>query len=589
MSFGEISTEAIQERLRKLESELEERNTRVARLENENKALAQKVQEATEAPQQGASEISEMQETLKRMMMRIAMITQASKCLFMVHDPETNELFSDPPAHGLEDEQVQGFRIPVEGTAAGECFTTGKEQIIYDADTDERALRENLSSLGVKNALCTPLIVQKHDDETNKVIESRTIGILYVFNKRFGGVFMQEDIQLLNRMARNTAAIINMAESVRVIERERDEVIETIESLSMGLIMVSKSGRIAQMNNSALRVFGLKRDEIGGGKTYDEVIKDEEVTALIRRSLTEDAETAEEITLPDRESEDGSSRVFQMETAQVRTEGGDAIGTAIIVNDITQIKNVDKMKSAFVSTVSHELRTPLTSIKGFVSTLVDDKDDSFPPEMRHEFYTIIDDQCDRLKRMIDDLLSVSRIEAGNALDLNVTEVNLRKTVETAMRIQESSTSKKENHTLSFEIAPEVPATIQADGDKIEQIIGNLVSNALKYSPNGGNVKVTAEMKTPEMVQFDVSDQGMGIPPEHVSKMGERFHRVDNRDTRTIGGTGIGLFLVKNLVNFHGGEMWVDSEVGKGSVFHFSLPTEQTEEMTSEERSKLIAG
>ena len=588
MSFGEISIETLQEKLRKLESELEERNSRISRLENENKALAQKVQEASEAPQQGASEISEMQETLKRMMMRIAMITQASKCMFLVHDPETDELFSDPPAHGLEDEQVKGFRIPVKGTAAGECFMSGKEQIIYDADTDERAIRENLASLGVKNALCTPLIVQKHDDETNKVIESRTIGILYVFNKRFGGVFMQEDVQLLNRMARNTAAIINMAESVRVIERERDEVIETIESLSMGLIMVGKSGRIAQMNNSALRVFGLKREEVGGGRTYDEIIKNEEAVEMIRRSLTEDTETAEELTLPDQDADDGSSRVFQLETAQVRTEGGDTIGTAIIINDITQIKNVDKMKSAFVSTVSHELRTPLTSIKGFVSTLVDDKEGYYDTETRHEFYTIIDDQCDRLKRMIDDLLSVSRIEAGNALDLNVTEVDLRKTVETAMRIQESSTSKKENHTLSFEIAPDVPAVIEADGDKVEQIIANLVSNALKYSPNGGDVSVKAKMMSPDKVQFDVSDQGMGIPPEHLSKMGERFHRVDNRDTRTIGGTGIGLFLVKNLVNFHGGDMWVESEVGKGSTFHFSLPVEQTEEMTSEERSKRIA-
>jgi two-component system phosphate regulon sensor histidine kinase PhoR len=481
MSFGEMSIESLQEKLRTVESELERRDQQISRLEKENKALSQRVQEASETQQQSASEISEMEETLKRMVVRVAMITQASKCLFLIHDPESKELFADPPAHGFDEEQIKGFRIPIEGTVAGDCFRENKPQIVYDADTDDRAVKENLSSLGVKNGLCVPLIVEKRDEETGRVLDRKTIGVLYVFNKRFGGVFVNEDIQLLVRMAQGTASIINMAESYRQIVKERDEVIETIESLSMGLIMVGKMGRIAQMNNSALRVFGLKREDIGGGKTYEAVIKDEKAVDLIRRAMADEVDLGEEIALPDPEAPDGSPRVFQLQSAQVRSEGGDSIGTAIILNDITQIKNVDKMKTAFVSTVSHELRTPLTSIKGFVSTLVQDTEGYYDAETRHEFYTIIDDQCDRLKRLIDDLLNVSRIEAGNALDLNVGEVNVRQVLETAMRIQESSTSKKENHTLSFDVAPDVPETIQADGDKMEQILANLVSNALKYS------------------------------------------------------------------------------------------------------------
>lgn len=589
MSFGEMSIESLQEKIRTVEGELERRNQHISRLEKENKALSQRVQEASETQQQAASGISEMEETLKRMVVRVAMITQASKCLFLIHDPKTGELFADPPAHGFEDDQIKGFRIPVEGTVAGECFRDGTTQIIYDVDSDDRASKENLASLGVKNGMCVPLIVERRDEETGKVLERSTIGVMYVFNKRFGGVFVNEDIQLMNRMARNTAAIINMTEAFRGVQRERDEVIETIESLSMGLIMVGKSGRIAQMNNSALRVFGLKRDEIGGGKTYETVIKDEKSVDLIRRAMADEIDLGEEIALPDPEAPEGSPRVFQLQSAQVRTEGGDSIGTAIILNDITQIKNVDKMKTAFVSTVSHELRTPLTSIKGFVSTLVQDTEGYYDADTRHEFYTIIDDQCDRLKRLIDDLLNVSRIEAGNALEINVGDVNLRQIVETAMRIQESSTSKKENHTLSFEMAPEIPDIIQGDGDKVEQILANLVSNALKYSPAGGNVMVSAKMMAPDTVEFAVSDQGMGIPPEHLSKMGERFHRVDNRDTRTIGGTGIGLFLVKHLVEIHGGKMWIDSEVGKGSTFHFSLPTTQPDEITGENLSQRVAG
>lgn len=590
MSFGEQSAESLQERLRAVEGELERRGHLIARLEKENKALSHRVQEASESQGQSASQISEIEETLKRMVVRVAMITQASKCLFLIHDVEAHDLRATLPAHGFDDEQIKNLHIPIEGTAAGECFRENRPIIIYDTETDDRAAKENLSALGVRNALCVPLIVERRDEETAKVLERRTIGVLYVFNKRFGGVFLDEDTQLLNRMARNTAAIFSMAKDYEDVVRKRDEVIETIESLSMGLVMVNKSGRIAQMNNSALRVFGLKRDEVGGGKTFDAVIKDEHVSESIRKALADETDFAEEISLPDPDAPDGSPRTFQMQSAVVRTEGGESIGTAVILNDITQIKNVDKMKTAFVSTVSHELRTPLTSIKGFISTLVQDEDDSFDKDTRHEFYSIIDTECDRLKRLIDDLLNVSRIESGNALDLNISKVELRTTVEKAMRIQESSTNKKANHTLSYTIAPDVPQVIEADGDKIEQILANLVSNALKYSPEGGNVRVAAKMMSPELIHFAVSDEGMGIPPAYLSKLGERFIRVDNRDTRTIGGTGIGLFLVKHLVEIHHGRMWIESEVGKGSTFNFSLPTEQPEESESgESLSQRVAG
>jgi len=588
MSFGENSVDSLQERLRQFERELEKRNQQIARLEKINKELSQRVQDASET-QQSASEISDMEEALKRMVVRTPMILQASKCLFLIHDEDADELFAEPPAQGFDEEQIKGFRVPIEGTFAGECFRENKPIILYDVETDERAIKENLASLGVKNGLCVPLTVEKRDEENNRVLERRTIGVLYVFNKRYGGLFLDEDVQLLSRLARNTAAIINMAESIREIERERDEVIETIESLTMGLIMVNKSGRIAQMNNSALRILGRKREEIGGGKTYDTVIESEKVTDLIGRALTDDSDLAEEIAIADPDAPEGAPRVFQVQSASVRTEGGDPIGVAVILNDITQIKNVDKMKTAFVSTVSHELRTPLTSIKGFISTLVQDTEGFYDPDTRHEFYTIIDTECDRLSRLINDLLNVSRIESGSALDLNIADVNLRQTVDKAIRILDSSTYKKSNHTLAYQIDPSVPSTIQADGDKVEQILANLISNALKYSPGGGAVEVKAKMMSPELIQFSVSDQGMGIPEEHLAKMGERFHRVDNRDTRTIGGTGLGLFLVKHLVEIHGGKMWITSEVGKGSTFYFSLPTTQPEENEGQSLSHRVAG
>ena len=587
MSFADDdSIESLRERLHKTEAELNHRNEHIARLEKANKELSGRVQEANEAGRAPA-EMSEIEETLKRMMTRIAMILQGTKCVFLIHNNEDKELVADVPALGFEDADVKSIRFKDGSGISSDVFSDNRPAILYDAYADERALPEKWSDYGVQNGVAVPLIVERRDEETNKVMERKTIGVLWVFNKRFGNIFIDEDIQLLERLAKNTAAIINSAESFRQVVKERDEVIDTIQSLTMGLIMVNKNERITQMNQSALRAFGLTKDDLAGGKTLDAVIKDEKVQEILHRALKEDSDIAEEVTLPDPQNPE-QAHVFQLQSAAVRNDAGEIMGTAAILNDITEIKNVDKMKTAFVSTVSHELRTPLTSIKGFISTLVQDTEGFYDDEMRHEFYTIIDTECDRLRRLIDDLLNVSRIEAGNALSMNNSEFDIHTVAAKVMRTQEASTYKKSSHSMSLDISSDVPHLIEADEDKVEQIFNNLISNALKYSPNGGHITLAGKMMSPEMIQFSVSDQGMGIPKEHLTKMFQRFHRVDNRDTREIGGTGIGLFLVKALVEMHGGRIWLDSEYGKGTTFFFTMPLVQPDEDTQGELAKRVS-
>ncbi len=359
--------------------------------------------------------------------------------------------------------------------------------------------------------------------------------------------------------------------------KQRDEVVETIESLSMGLVMVNRNQRISQMNHSAMQIFGVSKDDLAGGKLFDSVIKDEKVQAIIRKSLNGDTEQSEEVSLSDPRNAD-AQHVFQVQSATVRNDVGELLGTAAIFNDITEIKNVDKMKTAFVSTVSHELRTPLTSIKGFISTLVADTEGFYTDSDRKEFYNIIDTECDRLRRLIDDLLNVSRIESGATLELNYEPFPLRDTLEKVVIINNGNTYKKSNHTLSWNLPDGVPNLVEADRDKVEQIFHNLIGNALKYSPGGGQVVVSARMASPEMIEFSISDQGIGMSESFLKKVGEKFARADNRDTRTIGGTGIGLFLVKAFVEGHGGKMWPASEgEGKGSTFFFTLPVKQAED------------
>ncbi len=576
MTPGGDDTESLRERLRKLEADLRERNQYVGRLEKANRDMEQRLREASESSQPTA-ELTELEEALKRLVARIAMILQAEKCVFMIHNVEDELLFAEKPALGFGDDELKLLRVKEGQGVSGEAFRDNKAIIVYDAQSDERTVKDQVGPLGIRNGVCVPLIVERRDEETNRVTDRRTIGVLWVFNKRYGNIFIEEDVHLLERLAKNAASIINTAETYRKVVHEKEELVENIESLYAGLIMVNKNGRITQMNASAREMLGVTADDISSGKTFDAVIQDETVKDILRRALEEETGVAEEVTLSEPDNPE-AQHTFQVQSALVRNDVGDTIGTAALFNDITELKNVDKMKTAFVSTVSHELRTPLTSIKGFISTLVQDVEGFYDKETRQEFYVIIDTECDRLRRLIDDLLNVSRIESGKALSMNIGDVNVSGIVEKVVRTQTASTYKKASHSLTFDLDTSIPPIIQADEDKVEQIFNNLVSNALKYAPGGGEIKVAGKMMSGgELIQFAVSDHGMGIPKEHLGKMFQRFHRVDNRDTREIGGTGIGLFLVKALVEMHHGKIWIESEVGKGTTFFFTMPITQPEQ------------
>jgi PAS domain S-box-containing protein len=419
------NVDTLKSRIQQLESDLVQRNQTISQLN-------EKLQTAS-AGGQPTAELSEAIETLRRMMTRTVMILQGSRCMAMIYDPQTNELCAEAPAIGFDAADLKSIRIPATLGISGESFQNEKPIIFFDANSDPRAQVEKFADLGIVNGICMPLVVEKRDEETNKVVERKKIGVLHVFNKQFGGVFIEEDVMLLNRLAERTAAVINASSSIRKLTQEKEELVETIDALYVGLIMVSKNGRIAQMNTSARQLFGIAGDEVFGVRTYNDIISNASVNEIIGRALTDEVGVSEEIQLPDPQTPD-VMRTFSVQSAQVRNESNETIGTAAIFNDITQLRNID-MKTAFVSTVSHELRTPLTSIKGFVSTLLMDTEGMFTDDDRLEFYNIIDKECDRLKRLIDDLLNVSRIEDGKAMELNFADFDFRETFNKAMTIQ----------------------------------------------------------------------------------------------------------------------------------------------------------
>jgi PAS domain S-box-containing protein len=541
-----------------LKAECEQAKTRIRELESQ-------LRNGGRAPEVVTAEVASpanYEATLRRLVRQIGAILQAEKVAFMLYDPEEGELRAHSPAYGISDDEIQLMRVRATQGVSGEVFREGKPIIVHDAISDPRTVKENVVLFHIRNLVCVPLILEKRDEE-NRVIDRQTIGVLHAFNKMRGGHFIDEDVRLLERMARNAAAVIAGMRLYQAVLEEKEELVHTIESLRAGLLLVNQNGRINQMNAAARLIFGLGPDVLG--KPYQEIIPNETIRNMVRAALEEEREgELIELTV----QLDGKEHIYQVQNAIVRGEDQKPMGTVMIFNDITDIRNLERMKSAFVATVSHELRTPLTAIKGFISTLLMDPEDAFSPEERREFYTIIDQETDRLTRLINDLLNIARIEAGESLKPVYKEVDFYKLSQKVVTIQRAATNK---HVIIHDVPPDLPHII-ADEDKLDQILTNLLSNAIKYSPNGGEIRVKAWEEDPEHIIFYVSDQGMGIPKEHLTKIFEKFHRVDTSDTRKQYGTGLGLYLVKHLVEvIHGGQIWVESEVGVGSTFYVRLP------------------
>jgi two-component system phosphate regulon sensor histidine kinase PhoR len=541
-----------------LRTQLDELTKKLALAESTIAALQQKSGGRPAETIEDIAPISDLDSTLRRLVTRIAMILQAEKVLMMFFDRENGELIGIQPAFGIDEDLLKMVRMRATSGVSGEVFREGRPTIFHDVLTDLRTQGDPFVILHVQNGVTVPLVIERRDEE-NRIVDRQTIGVLHAFNKRHGEEFNDEDVRLLERMAKSAASIISNLRLYQEIVEEKQELLHTLESLVAGIMLVTTEGKLTQMNASARAIFGVNNSVLGN--PFTEVIRDKSVREMIESS-NQGIETDQvEFVVP----AEGREHAFNVQSAHVRSEEGRLIGTVAIFNDVTELKNLERMKSAFVATVSHELRTPLTAIKGFVSTLL--MDDGFPEEERREFYTIIDHECDRLKRLIDDLLNIARIEAGESLKPTYSDVDVKQLARKVVMIQRQATNR---HELILDAEGAIPSIV-GDSDKLDQILTNLVGNAIKYSPEGGTVTVSLSIDGDNLLMA-IKDQGIGIPKEHVGKVFDRFHRVHTEDNRKIYGTGLGLFLVKHLVEqIHLGRVWADSEVGEGSTFYVSLP------------------
>lgn len=234
------------------------------------------------------------------------------------------------------------------------------------------------------------------------------------------------------------------------------------------------------------------------------------------------------------------------------------------------MEEANRLKSDFIGFVAHELRNPLTTIRGYIQTILADTDHSLDEETKQEFYRAIEADADRLLDMINELLDVSRLEAGRPLTLAIREVDIRAILERLVNRYRYYKFYTDRHQLVLDVAEDVPRTIEADEDKLTMIFSNLISNALKYSPNGGEVRISVRREGDALI-VRVSDQGVGMTQEECARLFRPYERLEREEIRNIQGTGLGLYLVKHLVDLHKGTISVESAPGRGSTFTVCLP------------------
>jgi two-component system phosphate regulon sensor histidine kinase PhoR len=331
------------------------------------------------------------------------------------------------------------------------------------------------------------------------------------------------------------------------LKRQKAELKGIVDSLREGLLVISKKGAIIYCNESLKAILG--RDSALEGQLYWEALGQSQFIELMEKARSGRISPVEEVEI--------EGRIFLCSATHVEAEDE----MVLVLHDITSMKEVEKLKRDLVSSVSHELRTPLTSIKGFAETL----EEEVEGKNRH-YVEIIKRNTDRLINIVRDLLLLAQLEEKGA-ELEIEEVDLKALAEQTMRIFDTQ-AKEKNLALRLESPEDLPL-VHADPFKVEQVLINLLDNAIKYTDKG-EVSLTID-RSDQHVTISVHDTGIGMPKEKLSRIFERFYVIDKSRSRKTGGTGLGLSIVKHITLLHGGEVTVESAPGAGSHFHIRLP------------------
>ncbi len=358
---------------------------------------------------------------------------------------------------------------------------------------------------------------------------------------------------------------VRVEEAQESSDSERRRLDSVLSHMSDGVLATDRRGNVTIVNNMALQLLGVEHDDELIGKSIIDVLDIRHDYTVRQLVNSEQKEMILDM------SNSGSNLILNAYFSPIQRESGFVSGLVCVLHDVTSQQKEEQERKEFVSNVSHELRTPLTSVKSYVEALSDgawqDK------EIAPQFLKVVQDETERMIRMINDLLSLSRMDAGTT-KLNLEYVNINELFNYILNrfdmiIKKEEDPKKKKYTIE-RFFTKKDLWVEIDTDKFTQVIDNIMNNAIKYSPDGG--VITARLlETHNHVIMSISDQGLGIPRKDLSHIFDRFFRVDKARSRKQGGTGLGLAISKEVVNMLGGQIWVDSVEGKGSTFYISLP------------------
>jgi two-component system, NtrC family, sensor histidine kinase KinB len=447
-------------------------------------------------------------------------------------------------AAGEGAEAAVGAREPSTGWLSAEVVQCRAPVTVEDL-ADGSPSVDPMVGLGYRSFLGVPLVGP----------EGVMHGVLAVYGAESRS-WREEEIEALSALAANTSSALSNAELYQRVADEKERSTAIIENIADGIVAVDRDGEVVLWNRAAEEITGVPRNEALGRTP----------TQLLRRTLEgdDDAPGGNRLVSINR----GGEEVWlSLTEAVMRDPAGQVAGRIFAFRDISADRYVEEMKSDFVSAVSHELRSPLTSIYGFAETLLR-QDVLFGEEERRTFLGYIASESERLTAIVDALLNVARLDSGD-LQVNLNAVDVNAVVVEAVSSAEEGAGMN-GHRFVIEL-PTEPVAAEADGDKLRQILGVLLDNAVRYSPEGGTVTVAAR-RNDQTVEIEVADEGIGIPAHEQERIFRKFYRAEGGGgPRGTGGTGLGLFIAQGLVLAMGGRIWVSSAEGEGSRFAFELP------------------
>jgi signal transduction histidine kinase/DNA-binding response OmpR family regulator len=513
-----------------------ERDELLVRLMNTNRLLEQRVKELNTLFGIGKSvtALLNLDKLLARLVEAAVYLTNAEEGSLLLMDEQTDELYM-VSAQGFDERVARSFRLRVEDSLAGEVVKTGEPVVVNGKETQ----RIKTAYL-VKSLIYVPL-----------KLKNRVNGVLGVDNQRTARPFTKHDMRLLSALADYAAIALENARLFGEVESERTKLATLLAGTEEPvLVTTGRDDRVVLANAAARRAFSLGATVVEG-RPLAELIDNEQIINFVANAPETGSAQKSEIPLND-------GRTLYATLTPIP-----GVGRAVIMQDITHLKELDQMKTEFVSTVSHDLRSPLTSILGYAQML---KTIGPLNQNQQMFVERIGRGVNQITELIDDLLDIGKIEAG--LDMEMIPCDVAAMTEDVVeQLKGMAAGKSQNLAYHNQSGT---ALVLGNDLRLRQVISNLIGNAVKYTPEGGEINVTTRSENSTLL-FSVVDNGIGIPPADLPYIFDKFYRVESDETAEIQGTGLGLSISKSVVEKHGGRIWVESALGKGSIFHVGLP------------------